>query len=758
MLKRLGEWIYVNKFKTFFAWVVVIAAIAFGAVGMGSHYTTNLTISGIPSTDIQSTLEKEFHQNPNSGTMKAVIQNKKDNGVNSDAVKADVNAAIDKVQKKYGSDIKSIANPYTTGTISSDKTTTYVDITFKKDSSAVSRDAIDGVKDIFNNNVKTSSTKVAYTGSVQVQPKDVGGSSELIGIAIAFVLLLVLFRSFVTAGMPIISALIGLGTGVMLITIGTNFLTLASVSETLAVMLSLAVGIDYSLFILNRYRTDLADTNGDRQKALGLALSEAGSSVIFAGVTVIIAVCGLAFAGIEFVTTMGFAAAAAVAVAVFSALTFLPALIAMLAKFVKPNTKTVDHMANHPSKFTKFLTGHPWLVSIFSVIVLLGVALPATNMRLGMPYDGSLPDNRTERQAYDMISDKFGEGVNAPLVAVVKLDTDKGQATNEANLLKIAGHIADMKGVKAMSPLTVDQQKAATLQAQLTQAAQQKAMAAAQATGQAPTQAQQDQVAAQIKATIMAQATKPYMISADGKYAMMVVIPTKGSEAQLTTDLANNIKDYSDTTKSKYDAKITLTGVNAVNLDITKKLNNATPIFAFTIIALAFLLLMAVFRSFIVPAVAMVGFGLSLLASFGFTTAVIQEGFMKGLFGVSKGAPLISFLPIIVTALVFGLAMDYEVFMVSRAREEYKKTGDNDRAVTVAMQSSGPIVVTAALIMMAVFGSFALNSDPTIKSLGLALAFGIFFDAFIIRLLFVPAMLKIFGKWNWVFPGNNKKK
>ncbi|CAK1244533.1 MMPL/SSD domain [Fructobacillus fructosus] len=752
MLKRLGEWIYQNKFKTFFAWIVVVLALGAGAVGLGSHYSQSLTISGIPSTDIQSTLQKEFNQNPNAGTMKAVIQ-EKNGDVTNDATKADVAAAIQKVQDKYGKDIKSVANPYESNAVSSDKTTTYVDITYKKDANDVPRKAIDGVMDIFNDKVKTANVKVAYTGSVQVHEFEVGGASEVIGIVIAFVLLLVLFRSFVTAGMPIISALVGLVSGILLVTIGTNFLTMASVSQTLAVMLSLAVGIDYSLFILNRYKTDLADTNGNKQEALGRAVSEAGASVVFAGVTVIIAVLGLAFAGIEFVTTMGIAAAFAVAFAVFSALTFLPALIALLSKFIKPATKTVDEMAQNPSKITKFLTGRPWTVIVAVVVALGAMAIPTHNMRLGMPYNGSLPEDRTERQAYDMISDKFGEGVNSPLVAVVKLDTDKDANQNQANLEKIAKHIASLKGVKTMQTLSVDQTKAAALQEQLTAQAQQQMTAQAQATGQMPTQAEQDAAAAKIKLAIMDQAGRQYMVSDDGKYALMLITPTKGSEAKQTTDLVNKIKDYSDTTKSKYDAKITLTGINAVNLDITAKLNNATPIFVATIMILAFLLLMVVFRSFVVPVVAMVGFGLSLLASFGFTTLVIQEGFMKDVFGVSKGAPLIAFLPIIVTAILFGLAMDYEVFMVSRAREEYQKTGDNDRAVTVAMQDSGPIVVTAALIMIAVFGSFALNSDPTVKSLGLALAFGIFFDAFFIRLLFVPAMLKLFGKINWAFPG-----
>ena len=755
MLKRLGEWIYQNKFKTFFAWIVVVLALGAGALGLGSHYSQSLTISGIPSTDIQSTLQKEFNQNPNAGTMKVVIQ-EKNGDVTSDATKSDVASAIEKVQSKYGKDIKSVANPYESNAVSSDKTTTYVDITYKKDANDVPRKAIDGVMTIFNDKVKTSNIKVAYTGSVQVHAFEVGGSSEIIGIVIAFILLLVLFRSFVTAGMPIISALVGLISGILLVTIGTNFLTMASVSQTLAVMLSLAVGIDYSLFILNRYKTDLADTNGNKQEALGRAVSEAGASVVFAGVTVIIAVLGLAFAGIEFVTTMGIAAAFAVAFAVFSALTFLPALIALLSKFIKPATKTVDEMAAKPSKITKFLTSHPWTVIVAVIVALGAMAIPTQNMRLGMPYNGSLPEDRTERQAYDMISDKFGEGVNSPLVAVVKLDTSKTSDENQANLTKIASHIAGLKGVKTMQTLSVDQAKAAELQSQLTAQAQQQMMAQAQATGQTPTQAEQDAVAAKIKAAIMAQAGRKYMVSNDGKYALMLITPKKGSEAVETTNLVNKIKDYSDTTKSKYDAKITLTGINAVNLDITAKLNNATPIFVATIMILAFILLMVVFRSLVVPIVAMVGFGLSLLASFGFTTLVIQEGFMKDVFGVSKGAPLIAFLPIIVTAILFGLAMDYEVFMVSRAREEYKKTGDNDRAVTVAMQDSGPIVVTAALIMIAVFGSFALNSDPTVKSLGLALAFGIFFDAFFVRLLFVPAMLKVFGKLNWAFPGNKK--
>ncbi|MDF7627521.1 MMPL family transporter [Lactobacillaceae bacterium L1_55_11] len=754
MLERLGKWIYRHKYWTLLGWAVLLVALIAGAVGGGSHFSSSLSISGIPSTEIQSTLEKEFNQNPNAGTMKVVIQNKKDGGVSQDQIKNQVTDAINQVNKDYGKDVKSVTNPYDSSIISSDKTTTYVDITFDKGPTAVSSDTINGIRHIFDKKVDTQGTKLAYTGSVQITKMDLGGTSEVIGIVLAFILLLILFRSFVTAGLPIGSALVGLGIGTLLITIGTNFFDLANVAQTLAVMLSLAVGIDYALFILNRYKTDLASTDGDRETALGRAVSEAGKSVIFAGVTVIVAVCGLSLVGIDFLSAMGFAAGVAVFFAMLSALTLLPALISVAGRFIKPNNKSVQDMVKHPSWGTRFLTGHPWVVTIVGIAVLAGLALPAQHMRFGMPYNGSLPEQRTERQAYDIISDKFGEGVNAPLVAVIQLDP-KDQ-DNAANLTKMADHIQNLKGAKQIVPV-VDKTKAAQVQQQLTAQAQQQMAAQAQATGQMPTDQDKDKAAQQIKAAVLAQASKPYQLSSDGKYALMIVIPKEGSVSKQTGELTQKIKDYSKTTQHDYDAKITLTGVNAVNIDITDKLDKATPVFAGIIILLAFILLMVVFKSFVVPLVAMAGFALSLLASFGLTTAVIQDGFMKSLFGISKGAPLLSFLPVIVIGILFGLAMDYEVFMVSRAREIFVKTGNNDEAVTVALQDSGPIVITAALIMIAVFGSFALNSDPTVKSLGLALAFGVFSDAFIVRLLIVPSLLKILGRWNWVFPGQKHK-
>ncbi|MEJ6400842.1 MMPL family transporter [Nicoliella lavandulae] len=772
LLNKLGQWSYRNKFKSIAVWIIVLILFIIGAGKLGSHYDQDLKINGLPSTDIQSKLKKEFHQDVDAGTMKVVIKNDEHNGVTQNTIKSKVNQAIKDVNAKHSNGIKSITNPYTSQIISKDKSTTYVDITFKKSSQLVSQSQIKSVQKVFNKIADHKDTKVAYTGSVQITPFDIGGTSEIIGIVIAFILLLILFKSFVTAGLPIISAIVGLIAGIMIITIGTSFFSIANVAQTLATMLSLAVGIDYALFIVHRYRDELRDN--DPEVAIGNAIKTAGGSVLFAGVTVIIAVSGLSIVGIEFLTQMGLAAAVGVAFAILTALTFLPALISLLNRFIKADSSNPEVTSAKPGALVNGITNHPIISILISVIVLIAFAVPARNMRLGMPYNGSLPKDNTERQAYDIVSDKFGEGINAPLIGVVKLDSSQSNAQKEATVKKITNKVAKMDGTKMIVPVTnqkaIAEMKSPEYQAkvkqQITKSVQSQVMAAVQKNptmGQQQQQALAQKLAAQYQAKAQAEAKAkaisaiPAQISNDHKYAMFIVIPKKGTESVQTEKLAQSINDYSKHVQKNDHAKITLTGVSAVNIDTTNKLNNAIPVFAGIVIALAFILLMFMFKSFLIPLIAMIGFGLSLLASFGFATLTIQEGVLKSLFGISKGAPILSFLPVIFIGILFGLAMDYEVFMVSRAREEYIKTGDNKHSVIVALKSSGPVIVTAALIMIAVFGSFALSTNTTIKSLGLSLAAGIFFDAFLVRLILVPATIKLFGKANWYFPGQNKK-
>lgn len=795
MLKHLGRWIYDNKFKSIFLWLIILVIIIGSVAGLGTHYSSNLSVSGIPSTEIQGTLKKEFHQNPSDGTMNVVIHSKHHHGIITDKVKHEVSHSIRKVKQSHSNQIKSINNPYTSQLVSKDKTTAYVPITFNKNSQSVTQSTIHSIEHEFHN-VKQHTSKVAYSGSVQISPIQGGELPEVIGMIIAFILLLVLFHSFVAAGLPIISAFVGLVSGLIIVGLGTNIFSLVNFAQTLTAMLALAVGIDYALFILNRYKTDLKDLHGDRKSALGNALSEAGKSVLFAGSTVIIAVCGLSIFKISFLTQMGLCSAVGVLFALFSALTLLPALIAWGQNHIKPNKRDTKTMVKHPNGFSRLLTNHPISSAVVALIVLVLFALPARNMRLGMPYDGSLPIHNTSRQAYDLMSNKFGEGTNAPLLNVVKLDTNHSKSQNHQEVKHIVHHINDLKGTKMMVP-SLNKKKAQKIENQVVTQARTKlssprakqAMAAKltpivktemakqlqkhpqlasnpQSQQQIGNQIkakvmqkfkyqQKEKLVAQIKAAVKQKAMTNAQISKDGKYAMMTVIPYKGSESVKTAHLASQIRHYSNYTKRHYHAKMILTGSNAINMDIVNKLNNAIPTFAVIIIVIAFVLLMFAFKSILIPFIAMLGFALSLLASFGITTVVMQEGFMKGIFGISKGAPIIAFLPVIVIGLLFGLAMDYEVFMVSRAREEYQKNHNNTRSILIAIQDSGPVVITAALIMMAVFGSFAINSNPTVKSMGLSLAFGVFCDAFLVRLIIVPSMIKLFGKANWWLPGHN---
>jgi RND superfamily putative drug exporter len=367
-----------------------------------------------------------------------------------------------------------------------------------------------------------------------------------------------------------------------------------------------------------------------------------------------------------------------------------------------------------------------------------------------------------------MTADKFGDGYNATLVGVVKLDASNTDAQNNKILEKVTNHIKNMDNVKMLAPVVNEaavakfktpemQQK---LQAEGQQYVQTKVMdymkanpTASQAEQQSVTKKYTNEYQVKVKADMKKAAMSgiPAKISKDKKYALIVVMPTTNTASVKTENLAKKINSYSDSLKKSDDTKITLTGTNAVNIDITEKLNNAIPMFMGIVMLLAFVLLMFMFKSFIIPLMAIIGFGLSLVASLGLTTLIMQDG----VFHISEGSPIIAFLPVIMIGIVFGLAMDYEVFMVSRIRETYIATGDTNRAVKIGLQESGPVIITAALIMIAVFGSFALVDDPTIKSIGISLASGVLFDAFLVRLIIIPATIKIFGRANWVFPGAN---
>ncbi|WP_395320210.1 MMPL family transporter [Fructilactobacillus frigidiflavus] len=766
-LNQLGQWIFKNKWKTILAWVVMLGAIIGFAGSMGANFNQNLKISGIPSTDIQSTIKKEFHQDLSVGTMKVVVQ-EPHGDLTSAKSQAQLEKKINAIKHRDG--IKSVQNPYETQTVSKDKTTAYINITFKKGARLVPDSAINDIEKQFNQ-LKNDHMKVAYDGTVNVSKIELGATSEIIGIAIGFILLLILFRSFVSAGLPIVSAIVGLITGLLTIVIGTNFFAVTDVAKTLSIMLSLAVGIDYALFIVHRYRNELGKTDS-KAVAMGATLESAGASVLFAGVTVMIAVAGLSVVGIAFLTQMGLAAAVSVFFAILSALTLLPALISLGSRFITPSRDDKPGKAKKDNLFTKTIIGHPVLSILLAVIVLAGFATPATHMRLGMPFDGQLAQNNTKRQAYDMLTDKFGDGVNSQLIGVIKLNQHASTAEKQKMANQIVDKVSHMKNVHNLVGLpdeaklksyqtptfqaqTKEQGEAYVKQQVMTAMTKNPTMDAAQQ--QAVVKKATADYQAQTKAKLAKEVLSPVQISQDGKYAMFIVVPKTGSQSAKTEELANHINTLSKQYQHRDHTKIILTGSNAVNIDISKKLNAAIPELVGLVMLLAFILLMVVFRSVLIPLFAMVGFGMSLMAAFGLTTLVVQDGFMNSLLNIQTSAPVLAFLPVIAIGILFGLSMDYEVFMVSRIHEEYQKTGDNNQAVRIGLKKSGPVIVTAAIIMIAVFGSFIIQTDPTIKSIGIVLAFGVFFDAFLVRLIFVPAMIKLCGKYNWKIPFIGKK-
>ncbi|WP_429971569.1 MMPL family transporter [Fructilactobacillus sp. Tb1] len=765
-LNQLGQWVFKNKWKTLLGWVVMLGVMIGFAATLGSNFNQNLKISGIPSTDIQSTIKKEFHQNLDAGTMKVVVQ-AKNGDLTTEKNKAKLEKQISEIKNKDG--IKSVQDPYQAQAVSKDKTTAYVSITFKKDARLVSDKQINDVKHHFNT-LKHDDMKVAYNGTVNVTKTEVGGLSELIGIALGFILLLILFRSFVSAGLPIVSAVVGLVSGILIITIGTNIFSISNVAQTLAVMISLAVGIDYALFIVHRYRSELNETD-NKQAVMGATIESAGASVLFAGVTVMIAVAGLSVVGIDFLTQMGLAAAASVFFAILSALTLLPALMSLGKNHISASHEKEDDV-KPDGIFTKMIVGHPVISILISVIILAGFAFPASHMRLGMPSDGQLAQNNTKRQAYDMMTDKFGAGSDANLVGVIKLDSHASAAEKQKTIDKITTKLAHTKDVEKLVQMP-DQKKLKQAQSPefQAQAKEQGAayvkqqMMAAMMKNPSMNATQQQAVVkkatadfqAQMQAKMQKEVMSSAMLSDDGKYAMFIVVPKTGSQSAKTETLANKINDMGKHYQKYDNTDIILTGTNAVNIDITKKLNAAIPELIGLVMLLAFILLMLVFKSVLIPLFAMIGFGMSIFASFGLTTLVMQDGFMNGLLNIHTSAPVLAFLPVIAIGILFGLAMDYEVFMVSRIHEEYAKTGDNDQAVRTGIKKSGPVIVTAAIIMIAVFGSFIIAVDPTVKSIGIVLAFGVFFDAFLVRLIFVPAMIKLCGKYNWKIPFIGKK-
>lgn len=696
-LYKLGRLAFRRRRYVALIWVALLALAGFGAASASTATSSSFSIPGTEAQKAFDLLEQRFPAASADGaTARIVFKAPEGEKMTDPAHKADVNKITGEL--KSGSDqIASVADPYTANAVSKDGSTAYVSVTYKVNSMELTDATRESLEDSGTAAQKSGMTVEIGGDALQVMPET--GATEIIGIALAAVVLVITFGSLIAAGLPLLTALIGVGIGVSSITALANVLDLGSTTSTLAMMIGLAVGIDYALFIVSRYRAELAEGR-EREEAAGRAVGTAGSAVVFAGLTVVIALVGLAVVNIPMLSKMGFAAAGTVAIAVLIALTLVPAMLGFVGKRVmgrkarkaaeaenKPDAKP-----NMGTRWARFVLRKPVWVLLAGVIGLGTIAIPAASLEMGLPDDGSQPTSTTQRRAYDLLSEGFGPGFNGPLMVVV--DT-AASSDGKTAAKQVTDEISGMKGVVAVSPATFNKA---------------------------------------------------------GDAAMITVVPKDRPSSVETENVVHAIRDAGKDIKSDTGAEVLVTGSTAMNIDFSEKMNDALLPYLALVVGLAFLLLMVVFRSILVPLKAALGFLLSVVAALGAVVAVFQWGWLGSLFGVEQTGPIMSMMPIFMVGVVFGLAMDYEVFLVTRMREAYVHGEKPGQAVVTGFKHGARVVSAAAVIMIAVFSGFIGSSESMIKMIGFSLAIAVFFDAFVVRMAIVPAVLALLGKRAWWLP------
>ncbi|MFI0761304.1 MMPL family transporter [Streptomyces anulatus] len=696
-LYKLGRLTFRRRRFVALIWVALLAVAGIGAATAPAATSSSFSI---PGTEAQRAFDLLDQRNPGTSadgaTARVVFKAPEGEKVTDPANKSEITGIVKELETG-SKQIASVADPFATQAVSQNGSTAYISVSYQVSSMELT-DATRASLEDAGKDAQKSGMKVEIGGdALQVMPHT--GTAEIIGVVIAAIVLVITFGSLVAAGLPLVTALVGVGIGVSTITALASVLDLGSTTSILAMMIGLAVGIDYALFIVSRYRAELAEGR-EREEAAGRAVGTAGSAVVFAGLTVVIALVGLAVVNIPMLTKMGFAAAGTVAIAVLIALTLVPAALGFAGKRVMGRKarkaaeaeKSPEAKPNMGTRWARFVLRKPVWVMLVGVLGLGIIAVPAASLEMGLPDDGAQPKSTTQRQAYDMLSDGFGPGFNGPLLVVV--DT-KNSSDGKAAADRVSEEIEAI-GVGAVIPPAFNKA---------------------------------------------------------GDTATITVIPKDRPSSHATEEVVHSIRDAGADVKADTGAEVLVTGATAMNIDFSQKMNDALLPYLALVVGLAFLLLMLVFRSILVPLKAALGFLLSVVAALGAVVAVFQWGWLGSLFGVEQTGPIMSMMPIFMVGVVFGLAMDYEVFLVTRMREAYVHGESPGQAIVTGFKHGARVVTAAAVIMMAVFSGFIGSSEQMIKMIGFSLAIAVFFDAFVVRMAIVPAVLALLGKKAWWLPG-----
>ncbi|MFI8183519.1 MMPL family transporter [Actinacidiphila glaucinigra] len=705
-LYRTGRFAFRRRHFVVLIWVALLALAGVGAANAPAAGSSSFSVPGTESQKAFDLLDERF---PGAGadgaTARVVFKAPAGEKMTERANKKAVRKVVGELRQ--GAEVASVDDPYTAGAVSKDRTIAYARVAYDVPGMELRDSSREALKTAAAHARDSGLTVEIGGDALQTAPET--GATEVIGIAVAAVVLVITFGSLVSAGLPLVTALIGVGIGVSSITALASTLDLGSTTSILAMMIGLAVGIDYALFIVSRFRAELAEGR-QGEEAAGRAVGTAGSAVVFAGLTVVIALVGLSVVDIPMLTKMGVAAAGTVVIAVLIALTLVPALIGFAGKRVRPANAAglfrrrggdARHHAhrvpraerpNMGTRWARFVIRRPVAVLLLCVAALGAVAVPAGSIELGLGDDGSQPASTTQRRAYDLLSEGFGPGFNGPLVVVTDArgtDDPRGAVRDVA---------ADLKGLDDVAAVT------------------------------------------------------PATFNKAGDTAIITVVPASKPSSGETEELVGAIRAAGGGITDRTGAEVSVTGTTALNIDTSQKLTDAMLPYLALVVGLAFLLLIVVFRSVLVPLKAALGFLLSVMAALGAVVAVFQWGWLGSLLGVEQTGPIMSMMPIFLVGVVFGLAMDYEVFLVTRIREAHVHGERPGQAIVTGFRHSARVVTAAAVIMIAVFAGFIGSHEAMIKSIGFGLATAVFFDAFVVRMAIVPAVLALLGRRAWWLP------
>jgi RND superfamily putative drug exporter len=695
-MRKLARWCFTHRWIVLVTWLVALIGLSAIHAGVGSNYKDEFKLSGTDSFDALHLLQRSAPKA--SGDQEQIVVRAKDGKITDPAARRRVESMLDQVAKLPH--IATVDSPYGQGgrtQISKDGKIAFATVTLDDDVVTV---PIDATKKLVSTAQKSADDQlqVELGGQAIEQARQQGGGGLLIGIVVALIVLFIVFGSFLAALLPMLGAIFAIGVGVGVIGLLSHVITMASFSQELSMLIGLGVGVDYALFIVTRYRQEVQRGVAPVDAAVN-ALDTSGRAVLFAGITVCIALLGMFALGVSFLYGVATAASIVVAFTVLSALTLLPALLSLFGRRVLTRRQrravdageltTTDESAAW-ARWSGVLQRRPALLAVAATLVMLALAAPFLSMRLGSSDAGSDPASSTTRKAYDLLAQGFGPGFNGPLQLVAETKSPEQRATFK----RVVDAVARTPEVVAATPPVV--------------------------VGQGISLAQ--------------------------------VYPKDSPQDKATNDLVQDLRKTVVPRAADGQLKVLVGGSTAIGIDFSKVLAQKLPLFIGIVVLLSFLLLLAVFRSLVIPLMAAVMNLLSVAAAFGVVVAVFQWGWGAELIGVDRTGPIEAFLPVMVFAILFGLSMDYEVFLVSRIYEEWHKRGDNREAITHGLAATGRTITAAAAIMVLVFGAFVLGGERVIKLFGIGLASAVLLDALIVRSVLVPGLMLMVGKANWWLP------